>query len=152
MVGTVNNVVASKRFGFILGENNQEYFFHASDVLGSWDELEMMFERYGKGRVKVTFEPIKTEKGPRARGVTLFLDKEDREDQEFSTMFSVQELYCCICRIIYQTTCNSGTKWSNGVCSMRCHNEKEWRYTLSVMNKPYREDPRQYDVNGYPIQ
>ena len=67
-------------------------------------------------------------------------------------MFSTQELRCCICGQNFETTCNSGTKWSNGVCSMRCHYEKEWRYTLSVMNKPYRPDTRAYDKHGYPVQ
>jgi len=79
MVGTVNNVVASKRFGFILGENNQEYFFHASEVIDHWETLEALFTKYGRGKIKVTFEPTKTEKGPRAKGVTIFMDREDRD-------------------------------------------------------------------------
>ena len=64
--------------------------------------------------------------------------------------FSQQALHCCICGVRFFTTCNSGTKWANGVCSMRCHFEKEWRYTLSVLNKPYRPDERSYDAQGYP--
>lgn len=78
MVGTVSNVVAQKRFGFILGGNNQEYFFHASDVVGSWDDMAAWFAKYGKGSVKVTFEPVKTDKGPRAKDVTLFVDDQLR--------------------------------------------------------------------------
>ena len=82
MVGTISNIVASKRFGFILGGNSQEYFFHASEVNDSWEKLVLMFAKYGKGAVKVTFEPVSTEKGPRAKEVTLFLAEEEREDDQ----------------------------------------------------------------------
>ena len=76
MVGVISNLVAAKKFGFILGDNNQEYFFHMSEVVDGWDQVESMFARYGKGTVKVTFEPSKTPKGPRAKDVTLFMDRE----------------------------------------------------------------------------
>ena len=65
-------------------------------------------------------------------------------------LFSPQALICCICGTPYQVTCNDGTRWQNSVCSMRCHFEKEWRYTLSVLGKPYRPDERVFDDHGYP--
>jgi len=69
-----------------------------------------------------------------------------------SPIFSLQTLHCCICAVEYEVTCNSGTRWENGVCSMRCHHEKEWRRTLSILGKPYRPDHRRYDVAGYPAK
>lgn len=72
MVGTVNNVITAKMFGFILAENGQEYFFHRSDTQPEeWDLLVSEYERLGKRVVQVVFEPLSTEKGPRARNVTL---------------------------------------------------------------------------------
>ena len=73
MVGTVSNIVKDKGFGFIMGDNGQEYFFHMSEVPDSgWIDIETEFFNKGKGAVKVTFEPVKTPKGPRAKGVVLF--------------------------------------------------------------------------------
>lgn len=71
MQGTINNLVESKMFGFILGNNGQEYFFHRSDVPDKWDDIAVEFHRLGKGQVQVTFEPTKTEKGPRAKNIVL---------------------------------------------------------------------------------
>lgn len=68
------------------------------------------------------------------------------------SLFSAQELRCCICGERYETTVNSGTKWANGVCTMRCHFEKEWRGVLSTTGKPYKEDTRTYDQRGYPVK
>lgn len=65
-------------------------------------------------------------------------------------LFSEQKLSCCICRTRYSTTANSGSKWKEGVCSMRCYYEKQWRETLSIMGKEYYPDPREYDASGYP--
>ena len=65
---------------------------------------------------------------------------------------SPQKLKCCICGIEYETTCNGGTQWVNGVCSMRCHYEKEWRRTLSVLGMGYEPDTREFDDRGYPVK
>jgi cold shock CspA family protein len=72
MVGTISNVISVKRFGFIAGENGQEYFFHSSDLTSSWDELASDFAQTGGGKIKVTFTPEKTPKGPRARDVATY--------------------------------------------------------------------------------
>lgn len=71
MTGKVSNIVVLKKFGFISGENGQEYFFHVSDVDGEWDELVADFDNVGGGKIKVLFEPIKTPKGPRAKNVSI---------------------------------------------------------------------------------
>jgi cold shock CspA family protein len=71
MNGVISNMIPTKKFGFISGDNGQEYFFHYSEVLVDWDLLLNYFTKNGGGKVKVTFEAVKTPKGPRARNVTL---------------------------------------------------------------------------------
>lgn len=71
MTGTVSNIVTARKYGFISGENGQEYLFHASDIDGEWDELAAGFDNVGGGKIKVLFEPIKTPKGPRAKNVSV---------------------------------------------------------------------------------
>jgi cold shock CspA family protein len=71
MLGTVNNLIVDKFFGFIIASNGQEYFFHKNDVNDNWNLLVQEYERLGKRIVQVAFEPLSTEKGPRARNVTL---------------------------------------------------------------------------------
>lgn len=71
MIGTVSNVISAKKYGFISSENGQEYFFHKEDTLGDWDQLVADFALTGAGKIKVTFTPIKAQKGPRAQNVTV---------------------------------------------------------------------------------
>jgi len=71
MVGKVSNIVTAKKFGFISSDNGQEYFFHMTDMISDWDDLVSDFNRIGGNKVKVTFEPNKTVKGPRARNVSV---------------------------------------------------------------------------------
>jgi hypothetical protein len=66
-----------------------------------------------------------------------------------SPLFSSQELRCCICGTTFATAVATG-RWSDGVCSMRCFHEKQWRGVLSTMGKPYRPDDREYDSAGFP--
>lgn len=70
MVGTLSNVLSAKGYAFIAGENGQEYFFHMSDAV-DWNAVVTNFVNMGGGVVKVTFEPEKTPKGPRARNVVI---------------------------------------------------------------------------------
>ena len=70
MNGTVSNVLSSKGFGFITGENGQEYFFHMSETL-DWHTLVQEFKTSGGGKIKVTFEPTKSPKGPRAGNIEI---------------------------------------------------------------------------------
>lgn len=64
MTGTIKRVVQERGFGFIKGENEVEYFFHRSGVLGSFDELE-------EGSAVTFEEEPGSPKGSRARRVQL---------------------------------------------------------------------------------
>lgn len=70
MTGTVSNILEAKKFGFISGENGQEYFFHMADT-EDWDKVSSEFSKNGGGKIKVSFDPIKTPKGPRAKNVSI---------------------------------------------------------------------------------
>jgi CspA family cold shock protein len=62
--GTIKRLVSDKGFGFILGEDGQEYFFHQSAYAqGSFSDL-----REGQA---VTFTKGQGPKGPRAESVRL---------------------------------------------------------------------------------
>ena len=74
MVGKVSNIIMNKKFGFITGDNGQEYFFHCTDLTVDWDVLANKFLTEGGGKVKVSFEATKTPKGPRAKVVTILED------------------------------------------------------------------------------
>lgn len=71
MTGRISNIVVMKKYGFISGENGQEYFFHMTDVVSNWDELVSDFQQSGGGKVKVSFDTLKTPKGPRAQNVSV---------------------------------------------------------------------------------
>jgi CspA family cold shock protein len=64
MTGTVKNVVATKGFGFITGDDGQDYFFHCSESAGDFESA------YVKG-AKVEFRTTQGKKGPRAVDVRL---------------------------------------------------------------------------------
>ena len=69
MEGIVVRVMREKRYGFIrkvgIGSDAvEEYFFHADDVQGFFEDIVEDLEM--KRTVKVTFEPISSPKGLRA--------------------------------------------------------------------------------------
>ncbi len=61
--GTIKKLVSERGFGFITGEDGQEYFFHRSSTTTDFDGL--------RGGEKVTFEIERSQKGPRAASVKL---------------------------------------------------------------------------------
>jgi CspA family cold shock protein len=62
MTGTIKNANAEKGYGFILGKDGRDYFFHSSALKNcSMSDLE-------RGR-EVTFEDAEGSKGPRAEDV-----------------------------------------------------------------------------------
>ena len=65
MIGKVKKLLKDKNFGFIVGENRKEYFFHREVFQGDWNELNqedsVLFEE-GEER---------NNKGPRADVVRL---------------------------------------------------------------------------------
>lgn len=57
------------------------------------------------------------------------------------SLFSKQAYTCCMCERKTERTCIDGAYWEKGVCGRACLAEKQWRQTLSILNKPYRPDP-----------
>ena len=64
MQGVIKRLVTDKGFGFILGENKIEYFFHRTAVRNA------QFETLQAGD-EVTFEEAEGTKGPRADDVYI---------------------------------------------------------------------------------
>ena len=64
MNGTIKKLTPARGFGFIRGEDGQEYFFHRSELRAglSFDEL-----REGQ---RVVFEARQADKGPRAAAIS----------------------------------------------------------------------------------
>ena len=60
--GTIKRLVAEKGFGFVLGQDGREYFFHQSACVG------IRFDSLREGQ-SVTFEAGQGPKGPRAENV-----------------------------------------------------------------------------------
>lgn len=58
--GTIKKVASDRGFGFIVGDDGVEYFFHRSGVDSTLD-----FDRLSGGE-PVTFEVEQSPKGPRA--------------------------------------------------------------------------------------
>jgi cold shock CspA family protein len=71
MKGKVINFNQEKSFGFILGENGQNYFFHTSDV-------NLPFEV--KKNKMLTFKPSKNQKGLCAKNVVLEKGKQNNNN------------------------------------------------------------------------
>lgn len=65
LTGNIKKVVSERGFGFITGDDGNEYFFHRSSVDGTLD-----FDRLGGGE-HVSFDLEQSDKGPRARGVRM---------------------------------------------------------------------------------
>jgi cold shock CspA family protein len=67
MNGWVKRVIQDKRYGFVVGDERKEYFFHMEDFMGSWEEL--VKDVNNSDRVLVEFEAGNTARGLRARNV-----------------------------------------------------------------------------------
>jgi cold shock CspA family protein len=64
MTGKIVRLVANKNFGFIIGADHNDYFFHRDDIYGHWDEYKV--------GSRVSFEPKDNgNKGMRAANVVL---------------------------------------------------------------------------------
>lgn len=70
MNGLVKRVIAQKGYGFILGQDQREYFFHADDLLNT--EFSLIVHEIENSRpVQVSYTPTASEKGMRASNITL---------------------------------------------------------------------------------
>lgn len=67
--GTVKWFNEEKGFGFIAGNNGQDYFVHWSDIVGNG------FKRLNEGQ-QVGFDTEDSEKGPQAMNVFILEDTE----------------------------------------------------------------------------
>lgn len=65
MTGTIRTLRTDKGFGFITGEDGQEYFMHRSVVRGG-----PVFEQLREGQ-SVTFDASRGDKGLRAENVQV---------------------------------------------------------------------------------
>ena len=65
MTGTVVRVIVDKNFGFIRGEDGNEYFFHKSAIMHDVDFTQNLKDQ------KAEFNGLETEKGLRAEEVYL---------------------------------------------------------------------------------
>ena len=63
MTGTISRLILDKGFGFIQGQDGQEYFMHRSAVRGG-----AVFEQLREGQA-VTFDGTRGDKGLRAENV-----------------------------------------------------------------------------------
>lgn len=61
--GSIKRLVHDRGFGFIAGDDGQEYFFHRGGL-----DSSLEFDRLNGGE-RVTFDVERGEKGLRARGV-----------------------------------------------------------------------------------
>lgn len=68
MVGIVKCIKPSM-YGFILDEQGKEYFFHAQNYLGNWEELQLMSPPITTKGPVVQFKPTTGPKGLRAENV-----------------------------------------------------------------------------------
>tara|TARA_Y100000310_G_scaffold290077_1_gene316976 strand:+ start:313 stop:630 length:318 start_codon:yes stop_codon:yes gene_type:complete len=78
MEGTVKWFNMRKGYGFIEGEDNEDYFFHYT---------EMEKGAFVRDNDKVSFEPAETDKGKQAKNVVLLqkgseIDKEESKESE----------------------------------------------------------------------
>jgi cold shock protein len=64
MNGTISRLLVDKGFGFIAGEDGQEYFVHRSAIRGE------AFEQLREGQA-VTFDASRGDKGLRAENVRV---------------------------------------------------------------------------------
>lgn len=62
MNGTIKHLNRSKQFGFIIGEDGKNYFFHTSGLRG------LVFDQLME-KMPVSFESTTTEKGLRAEEI-----------------------------------------------------------------------------------
>jgi cold shock CspA family protein len=67
MTGKIIRILLDKKFGFIKGEDNKDYFFHSTDFNGFFNDLGADYK--SNRIIMVSFEPCESKKGLRAANV-----------------------------------------------------------------------------------
>jgi cold shock CspA family protein len=68
MRGTIKTVKSEKGYGFVMDDDNREFFFHRSEFHGHWNDLVNDFADGHK--IYVRFEEDRPgDRGPRAKNV-----------------------------------------------------------------------------------
>jgi len=70
MIGKIKSIKPS-HYGFILDEEGKEYFFHADNYRGNWDELVAFSPPITSVGPTVQFTPISSPKGLKATNVEV---------------------------------------------------------------------------------
>jgi len=73
MLGRVKSIKPSL-YGFILDEEGTEYFFHAYNYKGDWEELKQISPPITHKGPIVQFQPVKGPKGLKAEQVEFIGD------------------------------------------------------------------------------
>lgn len=73
MLGRIKSIKPSL-YGFILDENGTEYFFHAQNYRGEWEELQAISPPVTSKGPVVQFQPVKGPKGWKAVEVEFIGD------------------------------------------------------------------------------
>jgi cold shock CspA family protein len=73
MLGRVKNIKPSL-YGFILDEEGKEYFFHAQNYNGDWEELKLISPPITTKGPIVQFTPVNGPKGLKAEKVEFVGD------------------------------------------------------------------------------
>ena len=69
MNGTIKKLVSDKQFGFIVGSDGKEYFFHKQDLVDQNSFRDMEVDMDEGLFIAVSFESVPSTKGPRAAKV-----------------------------------------------------------------------------------
>jgi CspA family cold shock protein len=75
MNGKIKFYNFKKRFGFITGEDGQDYFFHQTGIVIE-DQRDIRDDK------EVTFDVEESDRGPKAVNVKLVNNEESSEDEE----------------------------------------------------------------------
>jgi hypothetical protein len=62
-------------------------------------------------------------------------------------IFSIQKLFCQICRVEFETDFNlrGGYGANKSCCNKKCFREWQWRRALAIIGKDYYPDPNPED-------
>lgn len=78
MKGNIHTFNPEKGYGFIIGENSNRYFFHVSEWLHDHNPME---------KNRVSFTPIRSEKGLRAHQVKSVFNKDNTKPKTFFDIY-----------------------------------------------------------------